>query len=36
LRDSAELGQFNLENSANDVFVLQNGVYRFDGTWKQS
>lgn len=36
LRDFVELGQFNLENSANDVFVLQNGRYRFDGIWKQS
>ena len=33
--DSEELGEFSLEESANDVFVLQNGFYRFNGKWKQ-
>ena len=33
--DSSDLGVFKLENSANDVFVLQNGFYRFNGKWKQ-
>lgn len=33
--DSDELGQFSHDNSANDVFFLQNGLYRFGGKWKQ-
>lgn len=33
--DSTRLGDFKLEKSADDVFVLQNGFYRFDGKWKQ-
>jgi len=32
---SVKLGEFSLENKANDVFFLQNGFYRFDGKWKQ-
>ena len=32
---SAKLGEFSLENEANDVFFLQNGFYRFNGKWKQ-
>ena len=32
---SVKLGEFSLENNANDVFFLQNGFYRFDGKWKQ-
>ena len=31
---SAKLGEFSHENEANDVFFLQNGLYRFDGKWK--
>ena len=31
---SAKLGEFSLENEANDVFFLQNGIYRFNGKWK--
>ena len=33
--NSSELGSFALENSAIDVYVLQNGIYRFNGTWKK-
>lgn len=29
------LGEFSLSNSANDVYYLQNGFYRFNGKWKQ-
>ena len=29
------LGGFKLEKSANDVYVLQNWIYRFDGKWKK-
>ena len=29
------LGDFSFDNEANDVFVLQNGFYRFNGKWKQ-
>ena len=29
-----ELGMFSLANSAYDVFMLQNGYYRFNGIWK--
>lgn len=29
------LGGFKHENSANDVYVLQNGIYRFNGKWKK-
>ena len=32
---SAKLGEFSHENEANDVFFLQNGIYRFNGKWKQ-
>ena len=32
---SDKLGEFSLENKANDVFFLQNGFYRFNGKWKQ-
>ena len=28
-------GGFALENSADDVYVLQNGIYRFNGKWKK-
>jgi hypothetical protein len=31
---SAKLGEFSLENEANDVFFLQNGLYRFNSKWK--
>jgi hypothetical protein len=33
--DSTKLGEFSFEGSANDVFYLQNGFYRFNGKWKQ-
>jgi len=33
--NSTELGKFALENFANDVYVLQNGIYRFNGIWKK-
>jgi hypothetical protein len=33
--NSIELGEFSLKNSANDVFYLQNGIYRFNGLWSQ-
>ena len=31
---SAKLGEFSHENEANDVFFLQNGLYRFNSKWK--
>ena len=33
--DSDTLGEFKLEKSADDVYVLQNGIYRFDRMWKK-
>lgn len=33
--NSDNLGNFSSDNSANDVYVLQNGFYRFNGKWKQ-
>ena len=33
--NSAKLGGFGYENSGNDVYVLQNGIYRFNGKWKK-
>jgi len=33
--DSSVLGEFSFDNSADDVFVLQNGFYRFNRKWKQ-
>lgn len=33
--DSVKLGEFAYENSGNDVYVLQNGIYRFDKIWKK-
>ena len=33
--NSTELGNFSFDNDADDVFVLQNGFYRFNGKWKQ-
>ena len=30
-----DLGGFAYENSGNDVYVLQNGIYRFNGKWKK-
>ena len=33
--NSSKLGSFALEHSANDVYVLQNGIYRFNGLWKK-
>jgi len=33
--NSKKLGDFSKENEANDVFFLQNGIYRFNGKWKQ-
>ena len=33
--DSDSLGGFKLEKSAKDVYILQNGIYRFNGMWKK-
>jgi len=33
--NSVDLGEFAYENSGNDVYVLQNGIYRFNGKWKK-
>jgi len=33
--NSTELGDFSFGNEAEDVFVLQNGFYRFNDSWKQ-
>lgn len=33
--NSKDLGDFSLDNTASDVFYLQNGFYRFNGKWKQ-
>jgi len=33
--NSTNLGDFSFDNEADDVFVLQNGFYRFNGKWKQ-
>ena len=33
--NSVRLGDFAFENSGNDVYVLQNGIYRFNGNWKK-
>jgi hypothetical protein len=33
--DSIKLGEFAYENSGDDVYVLQNGIYRFDKKWKK-
>ena len=33
--NSSKLGSFSFDNQADDVFVLQNGFYRFNGKWKQ-
>ena len=33
--NSTVLGDFSFDNEANDVFVLQNGFYRFNDSWKQ-
>jgi len=33
--DSSVLGKFSFENSADDVFVLQNGINRMNGKWKK-
>ena len=33
--DSDSLGGFKLEKSAKDVYVLQNGIYRFNKSWKK-
>jgi len=33
--NSDKLGEFSFEESANDVFYLQNGFYRFNEKWKQ-
>ncbi|AJW71040.1 DNA polymerase [Nitrosopumilus adriaticus] len=32
---SNELGVFSLDKSGDDVFFLQNGIYRINGKWKQ-
>ena len=33
--NSTKLGDFSFDDEAKDVFVLQNGFYRFNGKWKQ-
>lgn len=33
--DSTNLGEFSFDNEADDVFVLQNGINRFNDKWKQ-
>lgn len=33
--DSTKLGDFSDDNSGNDVYVLQNGIYRFNKIWKK-
>ena len=33
--NSTVLGEFSFDNEANNVFVLQNGFYRFNDKWKQ-
>ena len=33
--NSLDLGGFAYENSGDDVYVLQNGIYRFNGKWKK-
>ena len=33
--DSERLGDFKFENSGDDVYVLQNGIYRFNKIWKK-
>lgn len=33
--ESTKLGDFSHDTSASDVYVLQNGFYRFNGVWKQ-
>ena len=33
--NSTELGDFSFDGMADDVFVLQNGFYRFNDSWKQ-
>jgi len=33
--NSTLLGDFSFDNDADDVFVLQNGFYRFNGKWKR-
>src|SRR5690606_14524046 len=32
---STKLGKFSFDGMADDTFFLQNGFYRFNGTWKQ-
>lgn len=33
--NSSKLGEFSFKESADDVYYLQNGMYRFNGKWKQ-
>ena len=33
--NSVKLGGFAYENSGDDVYVLQNGIYRFNAKWKK-
>lgn len=33
--DSSRLGEFSFKDHAEDVFYLQNGIYRFNDEWKQ-
>jgi len=33
--NSKRLGDFSLDKQGNDVYYLQNGIYRFNGKWKK-
>jgi hypothetical protein len=33
--NSSQLGDFSLDKSGNDAYYLQNGIYQFDGKWKE-
>jgi len=33
--NSTKLGEFSFDGEGDDVYYLQNGFYRFNGTWKQ-
>lgn len=32
---SSRLGEFSLDKSGDDAYYLQNGIYRFNGRWKE-
>jgi len=33
--NSTKLGGFEYENSGNDVYILRNGICRFNGKWEK-